>query len=173
LVEFAYDCADCELDNTIRSCFFELAFVETVRAMTETFTPISAVIGGALIGLAATLLMLFNGRVAGISGILAAFLNVRGHDIGWSAAFIAGLVLTPMTASLIGYPMQPQMPDSWTIVVIAGALVGFGTRLGGGCTSGHGVCGVAPLSVRSIVATAIFMATAIIIVALSRHALGV
>ena len=140
----------------------------------ENFTPISAAIGGVLIGLAATLLMLFNGRVAGISGILAACLNVRGRDMGWSAAFIAGLVLAPLTASLVGYPMPPpQMPDSWTIVATAGALVGFGTRLGGGCTSGHGVCGMARLSVRSIVATAIFMATAIIIVALSRHASGV
>jgi len=112
--------------------------------------------------------------VAGISGILAACLNVRGRDIGWGAAFVAGLVLAPMMASVVGYPMpSPQMPDSWTIVVIAGALVGFGTRLGGGCTSGHGVCGMARLSARSIVATAIFMATAIIIVALSRHALGV
>jgi hypothetical protein len=138
------------------------------------FTPISAAIGGALIGLAATLLMLFNGRVAGISGIFAACLNVRGRDIGWSAAFIVGLVLAPLTASFFGYPMpSPQMPDSWTTVVIGGALVGFGTRLGGGCTSGHGVCGMARLSVRSIVATAIFMATAITIVALSRHALGV
>jgi len=94
--------------------------------------------------------------------------------MGWSAAFIAGLVLAPLTASFIGYPMPwPQMPDGWGTVVIGGALVGFGTRLGGGCTSGHGVCGMARLSIRSIVATAIFMATAIIIVALSHHALGV
>ena len=138
------------------------------------FTPISAAVGGALIGLAATLLMLLNGRVAGISGILAACLNMRGRDMGWSAAFIAGLILAPLTASFIGYSMpSPQMPASWTIVLVAGALVGFGARLGGGCTSGHGVCGMARLSARSIVATAIFMATAITVVALSRHALGV
>ena len=138
------------------------------------FTPISAAIGGVLIGLAAILLMLLNGRVAGISGIFAACLNVRSRDMGWSAAFIAGLVLAPLTASFIGYPMPwPQMPDGWGTVVIGGALVGFGTRLGGGCTSGYGVCGMARLSTRSIVATAIFMATAIIIVALSHHALGV
>jgi len=138
------------------------------------FTPISASVGGMLIGVAATLLMLFNGRVAGISGILAACLNVKGSDMGWSAAFIAGLILAPMTASFVGYLMpSPQMPGSWGIIVIAGALVGFGTRLGGGCTSGHGVCGIARLSVRSIVATAIFMATAIVVVALSRHVLGV
>jgi uncharacterized membrane protein YedE/YeeE len=140
----------------------------------EHFTPSSAAIGGALIGLAATLLMLLNGRVTGISGIFAACLNVKSSDIGSSAAFIVGLVLAPLTASQVGFPIAtPQMPDSWAIVVSAGVLVGFGTRLGGGCTSGHGVCGVARLSVRSIVATAIFMATAIVVVAISRHVLGV
>jgi uncharacterized membrane protein YedE/YeeE len=137
------------------------------------FTPGSAAIGGALIGLAATLLMLFNGRVAGISGILAACLSGKGGDIGWSAAFIVGLVLAPVAANVAGFPTaMPQMPDSWAIVVTAGMLVGFGARLGGGCTSGHGVCGVARLSVRSIVATAIFMATAIVVVAISRHVIG-
>ena len=141
--------------------------------MIANFTPVSAAVGGVLIGLAATLLMLFNGRVAGISGILAACLNLRGSDKSWSAAFIAGLILAPLTASLAGFPMQaPRMPDSWTLVVVAGVLVGVGTRLGGGCTSGHGVCGMARLSTRSIVATAVFMATAIVVVALSRHVIG-
>lgn len=141
--------------------------------MIANFTPVSAAIGGVLIGLAATLLMLFNGRVAGISGILAACLNLRGSEKSWSAAFIAGLILAPLTASLAGFPMPaPRMPDSWTLVVVAGVLVGFGTRLGGGCTSGHGVCGMARLSTRSIVATAVFMATAIVVVALSRHVIG-
>jgi uncharacterized membrane protein YedE/YeeE len=138
------------------------------------FTPSSAAIGGALIGLAATLLMLFNGRVAGVSGILAACLNGKGSDIGWSAAFIVGLVLAPLTASAAGFPIAtPQMPDSWAVIVAGGMLVGFGSRLAGGCTSGHGVCGVARLSVRSFVATAIIMATAIVVVALSRHVIGV
>jgi len=137
------------------------------------FTPVSAAIGGVLIGLAAALLILFNGRVAGISGILAACLNLRGSDKSWSAAFFAGLILAPLTASLAGFPMPaPLMPDSWSLVVVAGVLVGFGTRLGGGCTSGHGVCGIARLSTRSIVATAVFMATAIVVVALSRHVIG-
>jgi uncharacterized protein len=138
-----------------------------------SFSPVSAAIGGALIGLAATLLMLLNGRVAGISGILAASLDVRSNDRNWSAAFIAGLVLAPLTGGWIGFPMvSPQMPESWIVVVVAGLLVGFGTRLGGGCTSGHGICGVARLSVRSIVATAIFMATAVVVVAVSRHLIG-
>ena len=136
------------------------------------FTPVSAAIGGALIGLAATLLMLFNGRVAGISGILAACLDLRGRDRSWSAAFILGLVLAPLTAALVGFPMpSPQMPDSWAVVTVAGLLVGFGTRLGGGCTSGHGVCGISRLSVRSIAATVIFMAAAALTVAIVRHAI--
>jgi len=90
------------------------------------FTPVSAAIGGVLIGLAATLLMLFNGRVAGISGILAACLNLRGSEKSWSAAFIAGLILAPLTASLAGFPMPaPRMPDSWTLVVVAGVLAAY------------------------------------------------
>jgi hypothetical protein len=137
------------------------------------FTPVSAAIGGALIGLAATLLMLINGRMAGISGILASCLELRGRDRIWSAAFIAGLILAPITGALFGFAIPtPQMPSSRTVVVIGGVLVGFGTRLGGGCTSGHGICGVARLSPRSSVATIIFMTTAIIVVALSRHAFG-
>src|SRR5262245_374526 len=128
------------------------------------FTPVSAAIGGVLIGLAATLLMLFNGRVAGISSILAACLNRKGSEIGWSATFILGLVLAPLSASAVGIAIaMPQMPESWTIVIVGGVLVGFGSRLGGGCTSGHGVCGVARLSVRSIVATVTFMTTAIVV----------
>jgi uncharacterized membrane protein YedE/YeeE len=138
----------------------------------ENFTPLSAAIGGALIGVATTLLMLFNGRVAGISGIFASCLTSGGRD--WSAAFIAGLILAPLLASLAGYPLPvPQMQENWTVIILAGALVGFGTRLAGGCTSGHGVCGIARLSPRSLVATAIFMTTAIIVVALSRHHIGV
>ena len=137
------------------------------------FTPVSAAIGGALIGLAATLLMLFTGRVAGISGILASCLDFGAADKSWRVAFIVGLVMAPLVGGLFGYPIpSPQMPDSWSVIIVAGLLVGFGTRLGGGCTSGHGVCGVARLSIRSIVATAIFMATAIVVVALSRHLFG-
>ena len=139
----------------------------------ENFTPIGSAVGGALIGLAATLLMLLNGRVAGISGIFAACLNLRGSDTSWSAAFIAGLILAPVTAILVGFPVpEPQMPESWIVIVAAGVLVGFGTRLGGGCTSGHGVCGVARLSARSTVATVIFMTAAMVVVALSRHVIG-
>jgi uncharacterized membrane protein YedE/YeeE len=137
------------------------------------FTPLSAAIGGVLIGLSAVLLMVLNGRVAGISGIFAGCLGLGTSDKGWRIAFIAGLVLAPVMASMIGYAAPaPQMPANWLVIVAAGLLVGFGTTLGGGCTSGHGICGVARLSTRSITATAIFMAVAIMVVALSRHVFG-
>ena len=137
------------------------------------FTPISAAIGGALIGLAATLLMLLTGRIAGISGIFAGCLLAGTDDRSWRIAFIGGLILAPLAAGLFGYPIAPpQMPASWDLIVAAGMLVGFGTRLSGGCTSGHGVCGIARSSARSFAATAVFMATAMVVVALSRHVLG-
>lgn len=137
------------------------------------FTPVSAAIGGALIGLSAVLLMLSTGRVAGISGIFAGLLNWRGEDKRWCIAFLGGLILAPLLAGLIGYGMaQPRLPSNWTVIVVAGLLVGFGTRLGGGCTSGHGICGIARLSPRSVAATIVFMATAIITVAVTHHVLG-
>ena len=134
------------------------------------FTPVSAAIGGALIGLAAALLMLLTGRIAGISGIFGGCLGFGGNDKDWRLAFIAGLIVAPLTGSLLGFPLPfPEMPDSWTVIVAAGLLVGFGTRLGSGCTSGHGICGVARLSPRSIAATGTFMAVALVVVALTRH----
>jgi uncharacterized membrane protein YedE/YeeE len=136
------------------------------------FTPVSAVIGGALIGLAATLLMLLTGRIAGVAGIFAGLLT-GGGEKAWRAAFVAGLILAPLAAGLLGYPMAtPQMPSSWGVIVGAGLLAGFGTRMAGGCTSGHGICGIARLSARSLVATAVFMATAVAVVAVSRHVVG-
>jgi uncharacterized protein len=137
------------------------------------FTPLSAAIGGALIGLAGVLLMLFAGRVAGISGITAGILGIGAIDRGWRVAFLVGLVLAPVGAMLAGYSVPvPAMPASWLLIVAAGVLVGFGARLGGGCTSGHGICGIARLSKRSIAATVIFMGTAVVTVALMRHVIG-
>jgi uncharacterized membrane protein YedE/YeeE len=137
------------------------------------FTPVSAGIGGGLIGLSAVLLMLLTGRIAGISGMVAGCLNFQIKDNGWRVAFIAGLILAPLIAGWVGYPMpSPRMPANWAVVIAAGLLVGFGTRLGGGCTSGHGICGIARLSGRSIAATAIFIFTAIVVVALIRHVLA-
>jgi len=134
------------------------------------FTPISAAIGGALIGLSAALLMLLNGRIAGVTGIFAGLIEPQGNDGAWRAAFVVGLVAAPLPAALIGYTVPiPQMPTSTITIAVAGLLVGFGTRLSNGCTSGHGICGIARLSPRSIVATAIFMTAAIIVVALTRH----
>jgi uncharacterized membrane protein YedE/YeeE len=137
------------------------------------FTPVSAAIGGALIGLAATLLMLLTGRIAGISGIFGGLLSPGAGDRSWRIAFIAGLILAPLATGLVGYPMAPpQLPGSWGVIAAAGLLVGFGTRMGSGCTSGHGVCGIARLSARSMAATAVFMATAVAVVAVSRHLIG-
>ena len=139
----------------------------------SSFDPMSALLGGALIGLASVLLMMLTGRIAGISGILGGCLTLAAGDKVWRFTFIVGLILAPVASGLLGYPLPtPRMPASWVMIVIAGLLVGFGARLGGGCTSGHGVCGIARLSARSIVATVIFMTSAIIVVAIVRHGLG-
>jgi uncharacterized membrane protein YedE/YeeE len=137
------------------------------------FTPISAAIGGALIGLSALLLLLLNGRIAGVTGIFAGVLDPAGTDRAWRAAFIAGLIAAPLSATLIGYAVPvPQMPANLITIAFAGVLVGFGTRLSNGCTSGHGICGIARLSPRSIVATGVFMIAAIAVVAVTRHVVG-
>lgn len=135
------------------------------------FDPVSAAIGGALIGLAATMLMLVSGRIAGIAGILGDLIDLAGGDRLWRLAFVAGLIAAPLAIAMTGSPLRaPPMPG-WVAVVMAGLLVGFGTRLGNGCTSGHGICGIARLSPRSIVATVTFMAAAMLVVAITRHAL--
>jgi uncharacterized membrane protein YedE/YeeE len=137
------------------------------------FTPISAAIGGALIGLSAVLLMLFTGRIAGVSGIFDGLINPQTSDRAWRAAFVAGLMTAPLTAMLVGYAVPtPQMPGSYVTTVVSGLLVGFGSRLGSGCTSGHGICGIARLSPRSIAATGVFMVAAIVVVALTHHVFG-
>ena len=138
-----------------------------------SFDPISALFGGALIGLASVLLMMLTGRIAGISGIFGGCLTLAAGDKVWRFAFIVGFILAPIASGLLGYPLlAPDMPASWVMIAIAGLLVGFGARLGGGCTSGHGVCGIARLSTRSITATVIFMASAVVVVAIMRHGLG-
>jgi len=141
--------------------------------MMDHFTPLSAATGGALIGFSAVLLMAFTGRIAGISGIFAGLINPQTTDRAWRVAFIVGLLAAPLAAALLGHVVPaPRMPGSYIIVVLAGLLVGFGTRLGSGCTSGHGICGIARLSLRSIVATGVFMMAAIIVVALTHHVFG-
>jgi uncharacterized membrane protein YedE/YeeE len=138
-----------------------------------SFDPVSALIGGALIGIAASLLLLLNGRIAGISGIFGDLLGAGKAELGWRAAFLVGLIAAPLAVAAAGRPIQiPDMPKSWAVVVGAGLLVGVGTRLAGGCTSGHGICGLARFSPRSIVATCVFVATAAIVVAIVRHGIG-
>ena len=137
------------------------------------FDPVSALSGGVLIGVASVLLMVLSGRIAGISGIVAGLLTPGASDKGWRIAFIIGLVAAPLLFALAGLPtVVPDMPASWLMIGVAGLLVGFGTRLASGCTSGHGVCGIARLSPRSLAATAIFMAVAVVTVAVVRHVLG-
>jgi len=135
------------------------------------FTPVSATIGGALIGLAAVILMAGNGRIAGISGVLGGLIAPRqsGAERAWRAAFIAGLVLAPVIYIAFGPAIEVTIPASTPLLIAAGLLVGVGTQMGSGCTSGHGVCGISRLSPRGIVATLTFMASGAVAVFLVRH----
>ncbi len=128
----------------------------------EHFTPGSALLGGALIGLGASLLMLSHGRIAGISGIFSGALDPRAEDKGFRLSFLAGLVLAGVLARLLHAPALPSATPSLLVGGVAGLLVGYGTRLGSGCTSGHGVCGLSRLSLRSLVATLTFIATGVL-----------
>ncbi|GGW88744.1 YeeE/YedE family protein [Alteromonas halophila] len=134
-------------------------------------TIVQALIGGALIGLGAISLMLFNGRIAGISGITAGAMTDRIKGGAWRIAFLAGLVVAPLITSAAQFSLPQSIDLSLTQLVVGGLLVGIGTQLGSGCTSGHGICGLARFSTRSVIATALFMATAALTVAVTRHML--
>lgn len=139
----------------------------------ENFTPLPALAGGLMIGLSVALLLLANGRIAGISGILDGALNPKRGDFGWRGAFLVGLLAAAPLMAFAGYDLPSIAIDaSLPVVVAAGFLVGFGTRLGSGCTSGHGVCGIGRGSGRSIAATLTFMVTAAATVFVVRHVLG-
>jgi uncharacterized protein len=141
--------------------------------MTE-FTPISALIGGAFIGLAAVLLMALNGRIAGVSGIAGGLLVNRRGDRAWRWLFLGGLIGGVALHELLrpgAFPLREGFPA--LLLIVAGLTVGIGTRMGSGCTSGHGVCGISRLSARSILATVTFLITAAITVAVVRHLFGV
>jgi hypothetical protein len=143
--------------------------------MTATeFTPLASTIGGMLIGVAAVMMLALNGRIAGISGIVGRLLPPYGDsDPSGAAAFVLGLVAAPLVyGAVAGAPFSQSVSGNVALMAVAGLLVGFGATLGGGCTSGHGVCGVARLSPRSVVATAVFMATGFITVFAMRHAIG-
>lgn len=136
--------------------------------MTADFTPVSALIGGALIGLAASVFLLTHGKVAGISGLYGGLLNPQTEDGPVRFAFVAGLVLAGVFARMFAPGLFAAMPASrpMLVIAIAGLLVGYGTRIGNGCTSGHGVCGLSRFSIRSLVATITFIATGAVTVAL-------
>jgi len=138
----------------------------------SVFTPWSAMTGGVLIGLAAALFLLVNGRVAGISGIVGGMLHPRSGDLAWRLAFIAGLLLAPWACATVGVQPSATIDASYPVLIAAGLLVGIGTRYAGGCTSGHGVCGLSRLSPRSLVATLSFMAAGFVVVYVVRHVIG-
>ncbi len=135
------------------------------------FTPQQSLSGGLLIGLATALLWLLNGRIAGISGITAGVLISSGSERQWRLAFVLGLVLSSWVWLLLAPLPEVQVTSNYQLLALAGLLVGFGARLGSGCTSGHGICGLSRLSVRSLVATVTFMTVAVVTVFIVRHLL--
>ena len=138
----------------------------------NNFTPWTALAGGALIGLATAIFILFNGRIAGITGILGGLIRPKLQDIGWRIAFIVGLILSPAIWKLFGTLPAIEIEVGNALLAIAGLIVGISTRYGSGCTSGHGVCGISRLSPRSIIATLAFMASGFLTVYVVRHLAG-
>ena len=139
----------------------------------NAFTPWSSLIGGMLIGLAAALFVLLNGRIAGISGVLGGLLSPVQGDVLWRVAFVGGIIAAPLVYSIFRTLPQVQIDADYAALIAAGLLVGVGTRYGSGCTSGHGVCGLSRLSLRSLAATAIFMGAGFVTVYVVRHLLSV
>jgi uncharacterized membrane protein YedE/YeeE len=137
------------------------------------FTPWASLSGGILLGLASALFILVNGRILGISGIVGGLFRPRGaDDVGWRLSFVLGMLVAPLLyAAVVGLPAV-RIDASWATLLVAGVMVGFGTRYGSGCTSGHGVCGLSRLSPRSLAATLTFMAAGFVTVYLIRHALA-
>jgi uncharacterized protein len=139
----------------------------------NSFTPWASLAGGVIIGIAAAMFVLLNGRIAGISGVLGGLLRPVRGDISWRAAFIAGLLGAPLLYALFMELPRLQIDAGYAALVAAGLLVGVGTRYGSGCTSGHGVCGLSRLSPRSLLATAAFMLAGFVTVYIVRHLIGV
>ena len=136
------------------------------------FTPATSALGGALIGLAAGILVLLTGRIAGISGIAGGLLQPKTGEIGWRVAFLAGLLAAPAMYRIVMPLPETRVDTGWLVLVLAGLLVGVGTRYGAGCTSGHGICGLSRLSPRSLAAVLSFMAAGFLTVFVPRHLLG-
>jgi len=138
----------------------------------QAFTPWTSLLGGALIGLAAAAFVLLNGRIAGISGILGGLLTPKKGDTGWRMAFMGGMITAPLLWLLVSSLPVIRIDASYPVLVVAGLVVGISTRFGAGCTSGHGVCGISRLSLRSLIATAAFMLSGFLTVFIIRHLLG-
>jgi uncharacterized protein len=136
------------------------------------FTPWRALAGGILVGVAAALFVLLNGRIAGISGVLGGLMAPKKGDIAWRSAFLAGLIAAPLVYALFAVLPTPHIDAGTEALALAGLLVGIGTRYGSGCTSGHGVCGLSRLSPRSMVATLAFMGSGFVTVFVLRHLLA-
>lgn len=135
-----------------------------------SFTPIPSLLGGMILGLAATLYVLLHGRILGISGIVSGLVHPKKEDWSWRLAFVIGLLTAPFLAALFfGILPVIEVDANWLTVIIAGLLVGFGVQYGSGCTSGHGICGLSRLSTRSLVATLSFMTAGFIVVFIIRH----
>jgi len=140
----------------------------------ENFTPYSSLAGGLLIGLSATVMLLFNGRITGVSGILSGLLTYTAGEWLWRLFFLLGMIAGAFFfVSVFPDSFKPRTDFPLGLLIAAGFLVGFGTRLGGGCTSGHGICGIGRLSPRSIVATMVFMASGAVSVFFIRHIIGI
>ena len=140
--------------------------------MITDFTPFASLLGGILIGLGAVILMAFNGRIAGMTAMLGGVLEPKSPDSPWRLAFLAGAIAAPLIATLLGAEFSFASPTTGVVLAIGGVIVGVGVTYGSGCTSGHGVCGLARLSPRSLVATLTFMATTFATVTLIRHGFG-
>lgn len=138
----------------------------------SSFTPATALTGGALIGVAVAMLVLLNGRVAGISGIVGGLMRPGSGDVAWRVAFLAGMIGAPFAYSVFGNLPRATIDAGYPELIVAGLLVGLGTRYGAGCTSGHGVCGLSRFSPRSLLATLTFMAAGFLMVFVARHAIG-
>jgi uncharacterized membrane protein YedE/YeeE len=161
-----------DIRAVIAELFKPFCEIKEYRDMTidwNHFTPWMSLAGGIVLGLASALFILFNGRVLGISGIVGGLLRPKTRDIVWRLSFLLGMLVAPsLYVAFIG-PMVATIDASWAMVIVAGLLVGIGTRYGSGCTSGHGVCGLSRMSPRSLVATLSFMAAGFITVFLLRH----
>ncbi len=136
------------------------------------FTPWASLAGGILLGLASAIFILVNGRILGISGIVGGLFRPKAGDVGWRLSFLLGMLVAPLLYALVAGPIAPRIDAGWVTVLIAGVLVGVGTRYGSGCTSGHGVCGLSRLSPRSLVATLAFMGAGFVTVFVMRHVLA-